>query len=169
MASPRLLKRIRGGADFAALAKQYSEDPSSKDNGGEMPKFPRGQMAPEFEAAAFSLTNNQVSDVITTAYGYHIIKLLDKTPAQRVDYATVAPKIKDFLTQQKTEKLAPAYLEKLGIDGDPSERIHDPLVPACLHTFRVYRIYPLHGLAQAFLSAEFPDGRHRLHAVAFPD
>ena len=108
-----LLKRIRGGADFAALAKQYSEDPSSKDNGGEMPKFPRGQMAPEFEAAAFSLTNNQVSDVITTAYGYHIIKLLDKTPAQRVDYATVAPKIKDFLTQQKTEKLAPAYLEKL--------------------------------------------------------
>jgi parvulin-like peptidyl-prolyl isomerase len=108
-----LLKRIRGGADFAALAKQYSEDPASKDNGGEMPAFPRGQMAPEFEAAAFSLTNNQVSDVITTAYGYHIIKLLDKTPAKRVDYATVAAKIKDFLTQQKTEKLAPAYLEKL--------------------------------------------------------
>ena len=108
-----LLKRIRGGADFPALAKQYSEDPSSKDSGGEMPKFSRGQMAPEFEAAAFSLTNNQVSDVITTVYGYHIIKLLDKTPAQRVDYATVASKIKDFLTQQKTEKLAPAYLEKL--------------------------------------------------------
>jgi peptidyl-prolyl cis-trans isomerase C len=116
-----LLKRIRGGADFVALAKQYSEDPSSKDNGGEMPAFPRGQMAPEFEAAAFSLTNNQVSDVITTAYGYHIIKLLDKTPAKKLVLTdkvsfgdvTVAAKIKDFLTQQKTEKLAPAYLEKL--------------------------------------------------------
>ena len=116
-----ILKRIRGGADFAALAKQYSEDPSSKDNGGEMPAFPRGQMAPEFEAAAFSLTNNQVSDVITTAYGYHIIKLLDKTPAKKLVLTdkvslgdvTVAAKIKDFLTQQKTEKLAPAYLEKL--------------------------------------------------------
>ena len=116
-----VLKRIRGGADFAALAKQYSEDPSSKDNGGEMPAFPRGQMAPEFEAAAFSLTNNQVSDVITTAYGYHIIKLLDKTPAKKLVLTdkvslgdvTVAAKIKDFLTQQKTEKLAPAYLEKL--------------------------------------------------------
>jgi parvulin-like peptidyl-prolyl isomerase len=116
-----LLKRIRGGEDFAALAKQYSEDPASKDNGGEMPAFARGQMAPEFEAAAFSLTNNQVSDVITTAYGYHIIKLLDKTPAKKLALTdkvslsdtTVAARIKDFLTQQKTEKLAPAYLEKL--------------------------------------------------------
>jgi peptidyl-prolyl cis-trans isomerase C len=116
-----LLKRIRGGADFAALAKQYSEDPVSKNNGGEMPAFPRGQMAPEFEAAAFSLTNNQVSDVITTAYGYHIIKLLDKTPAKKLVLTdkvslgdtTVAARIKDFLTLQKTEKLAPAYLEKL--------------------------------------------------------
>jgi peptidyl-prolyl cis-trans isomerase C len=116
-----LLKRIRGGADFAALAKQYSEDPGSKDNGGELPAFPRGQMAPEFEATAFSLTNNQVSDVITTAYGYHIIKLLDKTPAKKLALTdkvplgdvTVASRIKDFLTQQKTEKLAPAYLEKL--------------------------------------------------------
>jgi peptidyl-prolyl cis-trans isomerase C len=108
-----LLKRIRGGADFAALAKQYTEDPASKDNGGEMMPFPRGQSAPEFEAAAFSLTNNQVSDVIVTVYGYHLIKLLDKTPAKKIDYATVAPKIKDFLTLQKIEKLAPVYLEKL--------------------------------------------------------
>ena len=116
-----ILKRIRGGADFAALAKQYSEDPGSKDNGGELPPFPRGQMVPEFEAAAFSLTNNQISDVITTAYGYHIIKLLDKTPAKKLALtdkvpsgdATIAARIKDFLTLQKTEKLAPAYLEKL--------------------------------------------------------
>jgi parvulin-like peptidyl-prolyl isomerase len=108
-----LLKRIRGGGDFAALAKQYSEDPASKENGGETPPFPRGQMAPEFEAAAFSLTNSQVSDVITTVYGYHIIKLLEKTPAKKVDFVTVAPKIKDFLLQQKIGKLAPAYFEKL--------------------------------------------------------
>jgi peptidyl-prolyl cis-trans isomerase C len=108
-----LLKRVRGGADFAALARQYSEDPGSKDNGGELPVFPRGQMVPEFEAAAFSLTSNQVSDVVTTAYGYHIIKLLDKTPAKKVDYATVVTRIKDFLAQQKIEKLAPAYMDKL--------------------------------------------------------
>jgi parvulin-like peptidyl-prolyl isomerase len=64
-----LLKRIRDGADFATLAKQYSEDPMSKDNGGELPGFARGQMVPEFEAAAFSLTNNQVSDIVTSALG----------------------------------------------------------------------------------------------------
>jgi peptidyl-prolyl cis-trans isomerase C len=108
-----LLKRIRGGENFATLAKQYSEDPGSKDNGGELPAFPRGQMVPEFEAAAFSLTNKQVSDVVTSSFGYHIIKSIDKTPAKKVDFATAAPKIKDYLTQQKSEKLAPAYLDKL--------------------------------------------------------
>ncbi len=116
-----LLKRIRGGADFAMLAKQYSEDPSSKDNGGEMPPLPREQMGPELAAAAFSLTNNQVSDVITTTYGYLLIKLLDKTPAKKLALTdkvssgdeTVAARIKDFLTLQKAEKLAPADFEKL--------------------------------------------------------
>jgi parvulin-like peptidyl-prolyl isomerase len=117
-----ILKRIRGGADFAALAKQYSEDPASKDNNNEI-TLARGNpgIPPEIEAAAFSLTNNQVSDVIATAYGYHIIKLLDKTPAKKLALTdkvplsdvTIASRVKDFLTQQKTEKLAPAYLEKL--------------------------------------------------------
>jgi peptidyl-prolyl cis-trans isomerase C len=121
-----LLKRIRGGADFAALAKQYSEDPGSKENGGELPDFPRGQMVPEFEAAAFSLTNNQVSDVVTSQYGYHIIKLLDKTPAKKmaltdklpVADATIADRVKEVLKQQKMEKLAPAYLDKLKAGAD---------------------------------------------------
>jgi peptidyl-prolyl cis-trans isomerase C len=121
-----LLKRIRGGADFAALAKQYSEDPGSKDNGGELPAFPRGQMVPEFEAAAFSLTNNQVSDIVTSSYGYHVIKLLDKTPAKKVALTdkvplsdvTIASRVKELLTQQKTEKLAPDYLNKLQAAAD---------------------------------------------------
>jgi len=108
-----LLKRVRAGEDFATLAKQYSEDPGSKDNGGELPAFGKGEMVPEFEAAAFSMKTNTVSDVVTTAYGYHIIKLLDKTPAKKVDYTTVADKIKDFLSQQKTQKLAPDYLANL--------------------------------------------------------
>ena len=113
-----LLKRIRGGADFAALAKQYSEDPGSKENGGALPAFARGQMVPEFEAAAFSLTNNQVSDVITSSYGYHIIKQTGKTPAKKVEYAAVAEKIKNYLIQQKTEKVAPDYLDKLQKDAE---------------------------------------------------
>ena len=116
-----ILKRIRGGADFAALAKQYSEDPNSKDNNKMTLVRGNPGIPPEVEAAAFSLTNNQISDVITATIGYGIIKLLDKTPAKKLALTdkvplsdmTVAAKIKDYLTQQKTEKLAPAYLEKL--------------------------------------------------------
>jgi peptidyl-prolyl cis-trans isomerase C len=112
-----LLKRARNGEDFALLASQYSEDPGSKDKGGEY-TFPKGQMVPEFEAAAFSLQTNQISDVVTTQFGYHIIKLYQKIPAQTIAYAKVADKIKDYLSQQKTEKLAPAYLDNLAKTAD---------------------------------------------------
>jgi parvulin-like peptidyl-prolyl isomerase len=122
-----ILKQARGGADFTTLAKQYSEDPGSKDNGGELPPFakasadPSHAMVPEFEAAAFSLTNKQISEVITTQYGYHIIQLLDKTPAKKMALtdklpsgdATLADEIKNFLTSKKLQELAPAYIEKL--------------------------------------------------------
>lgn len=70
-------------------------------------------MSSELAAAAFSLTNNQTSDVIETAYGYYIVKSLGKIPAKKLDYATEAGRIKEFLTQQKVGKLALPYLEKL--------------------------------------------------------
>ena len=116
-----LLKRARAGEDFAALARQYSEDPGSKDNGGEMQDFPRGSMQPEFEAAAFSLTNNEISDVVTTMYGFHIIKLLDKKPSHKVALTdkspatglTIAEELKEGLINQKVAKLEPDYVKQL--------------------------------------------------------
>lgn len=107
-----ILKRARAGEDFAALAKEYSEDPGSKDKGGEY-KFPKGQMMPEFEAAAFSLNTNQISDIVTTKYGYHIIKLSEKIPAQKVPFTKAQTDIKDGLTQQALQKQFPEYLTKL--------------------------------------------------------
>jgi parvulin-like peptidyl-prolyl isomerase len=107
-----LLKRARAGEDFAKLAQEYSEDPGSKDKGGEY-KFPRGQMVPEFEAAAFSLKTNQISDVVTTSFGYHIIKLSEKIPARKVEYAKAASDITEGLTQQAMQKQFPDYLAKL--------------------------------------------------------
>src|SRR5207245_5522008 len=83
-----ILKRARDGEDFAKLANEYSEDPGSKDKGGEY-TFPRGKMVPEFEAAAFSLQTNQVSDIVTTPFGYHIIKLSEKIPPHKVELAKV--------------------------------------------------------------------------------
>jgi parvulin-like peptidyl-prolyl isomerase len=106
------LKRARAGEDFAKLAKEYSEDPGSKDKGGEY-KFPKGQMVAEFEAAAFSLNTNQISDIITTRFGFHIIKLLEKLPAKKVEFAKAEPDIKDGLTQQALQKQFPDYLAKL--------------------------------------------------------
>ena len=70
-------------------------------------------MSPELAAAAFSLATNQVSDVIEMSYGYYIIKLLDKVPAKKMDYATVTTDLKDALKRQKVTRQAPAYLEKL--------------------------------------------------------
>jgi peptidyl-prolyl cis-trans isomerase C len=106
-----LLKRARAGEDFAKLAKEYSEDPGSKEKGGEY-TFPRGQMMPEFEAAAFALKTNEVSDIVTTQYGYHIIKLSEHLPPHKVALDKVAPRIKNHLTQQELETKAPDYLAK---------------------------------------------------------
>jgi len=112
-----LVRRARAGEDFGKLAKQYSEDPGSKDKGGEY-KFPRGQMVKEFEDTAFSLQTNQVSDVVTTQFGYHVIKSYEKYPAKKHDLAESAPKIKDYLTQVAITKQAPDYLKKLRKDSD---------------------------------------------------
>jgi len=123
-----LLKRAKAGEDFAKLAKEFSEDPGSKDRGGEY-TFPRGQMVPEFEAAAFALGENQVSDVVTTQFGYHIIKVLEKIPAKKVEFAKVSECIKQGLTQQAVQKQLPDYFEKLKKDA-PVEILDEKLKPS---------------------------------------
>ena len=120
-----LRKRILAGEDFAALATQYSEDPGSKENGGELPDFGRGQMVPEFESAAFALTTNQVSDVVTSQYGYHLIKLLGKTPAKTYNFNDMIPQLNQTagaiciqrLESEKIKALAPDYVKKLRTDN----------------------------------------------------
>jgi peptidyl-prolyl cis-trans isomerase C len=101
-----LLKRARAGEDFAKLAKQYSEDPGAKETGGEY-TFPRGRMVAEFEAAAFGMKPNQISEVVTTQFGYHIIKLSEKIPAHKLPLEEVKAKLKSYLEQVELEKLMP--------------------------------------------------------------
>jgi foldase protein PrsA len=119
-----LLKRIRAGADFQTLAKQVSEDPGSKDTGGVLLPFPRGQMVREIEDAAFSLTNNQVSDVISTTSGYQIIKLLEKIPSKKMGYLAATAEIRQGLTRQRTAQIEPAYLD--GLKKAAAVEILDP-------------------------------------------
>ena len=110
----KILERANKGEEFAALAREYSEDPGSKNAGGEY-TFARGQFHnPEFESAAFALKTNEISGVITTAFGYHIIKLYEKMPAQKLELAKVKDDLKDGLSRREVqEKLLPDYLKSL--------------------------------------------------------
>jgi peptidyl-prolyl cis-trans isomerase C len=124
-----LLKRAKAGEDFGKLAKQYSEDPGSKESGGEY-TFPRGRMVKEFEAAAFSMQTNQISDIVTTQYGYHIIKMSEKIPAKKLDFAKVTPDIRTYLESQEMEKILPDYAGQLKKEADV--KITDPEVKSLM-------------------------------------
>jgi peptidyl-prolyl cis-trans isomerase C len=112
----KLRERIVGGEDFAKLAKEFSEDPGSKDRGGEY-TFARGEMAASFERVAFGLKPDEISDVVETQFGFHVIKLHEKTPARKQPLSEVSEKIKTMLTAKEFEKRLPDYFEKIKKDA----------------------------------------------------
>jgi peptidyl-prolyl cis-trans isomerase C len=105
----KLRKDLAGGADFAALAKANSTCPSSQ-QGGDLGYFGKGKMVPAFEKAAFALKPGEISDVVETQFGYHIIKLTEKKAAEKVDFKEVKPRIDDYLKNQKVGTAVNDYL-----------------------------------------------------------
>ena len=107
-----LRKQLEGGADFAELAKKHSEDPGSKDKGGEY-TFPRGMMVKEFEEVAFTQETNKISALVETQFGYHIIQTLRKNPPATVPLEEAKTRIKDFITNRNRGESVQKYIKDL--------------------------------------------------------
>ena len=110
-----ILKQAKAGADFGELAKKNSEDEGSAKNGGDLDFFTRGRMVPEFDAVAFTLQPGQISDVIKSQFGYHIIKVTDKKPGTRRTLAEMRQQLTDQLGYERAQVQAgelAASLEK---------------------------------------------------------
>jgi peptidyl-prolyl cis-trans isomerase C len=107
-----LLKQIKDGADFAELAKANSDCPSAP-KGGDLGFFPRGETTPAFEKAAFELQVGQISDVVETEYGYHIIKVTGHKDASKTSFEDAKDDIIKQLTQKKQSELAEEYIKSL--------------------------------------------------------
>jgi peptidyl-prolyl cis-trans isomerase D len=100
-----LLKQLKNGADFAELAKKYSDD-GSKDQGGDLGWFVRNQMVPEFDSVAFALKPKELSGVVTSQFGYHIIQVLEKEPAKLKPFEEVKDELaKEVRSQAVSDKM----------------------------------------------------------------
>jgi len=108
-----LLKRAKKGEDFAKLAKENSEDPTAAQNSGELGYFSTEEMVPEFAKAAFALKPGEISDVVKTSFGYHIIKSEDKKPEQMTPYDEVKDKVAKFLENSAVQSKLLEYVDTL--------------------------------------------------------
>ncbi len=110
-------RKVKEGGDFAELAKEYSDCPSAE-RGGDLDFFQRGQMVAPFENAAFSLEPGQVSKIVETQFGYHLIKVTDKAEAGVTPYENIAGQISQHLRQQKVNHELNDYLAQLKSRAD---------------------------------------------------
>src|SRR5262249_59864912 len=112
------LERIKKGEDFATVASELTEDPSGKENGGDLDYFTKDQMVPEFANIAFQMSPGQVSNPIRTQFGWHIIKLQDRRNRPGPEFDKVRPQIETFLVRRGQTELigqlrAKAKIERL--------------------------------------------------------
>ena len=128
-----LLKQLKDGADFAELAKANSNCPSAP-RGGDLGFFPRGETTPAFEKVAFEMEIGQISDIVETEYGYHIIKVTDHKEASTTSFKQAKDGIIKQLTQKKQSEFADEYIESLKADAkivyptgkEPSSQTNNP-------------------------------------------
>ena len=119
------VRRLRGGADFAALAKAESDDPGSKTSGGDLGSFPRGRMVKEFDEAAFGAKEKEIVGPVKSSFGYHVIQVLEKTGERVQPLFEVSPAIRARLqgdrARDEAKRIAQGLTEKVAKMGKPSD------------------------------------------------
>ncbi len=111
-----LKEKIKSGGDFAAMAKENSKDPGSKDDGGNLGYFGRGQMVPQFEEVVFKLAKGDVSDPVKTQFGWHLIKIEDRRSKQPPAFEVVKDRIVQSMLLQKAQQSATELRSKAKIE-----------------------------------------------------
>ncbi|MBD3271562.1 MAG: hypothetical protein GF384_03370, partial [Elusimicrobia bacterium] len=106
-------QKIKEGADFARLAREHSDDTESARNGGDLGFFVRGWMVPEFEQAAFNLRVGEVSDIVETEFGYHLIRCEEKKAAQPLELDAVQDELAAYVFQQKAKEKFERWVKDL--------------------------------------------------------
>ncbi len=108
-----ILKQIKSGQDFAALAQKHSQDPGTAPAGGDLNFFGRGQMVPAFEEAAFALKPGEVSGVVESPFGFHVIKLTEREAGKVLTLDEVRPRLEEFLKERQRQEKTNAFVTTL--------------------------------------------------------
>ena len=116
---------LKGGADFAKLAKEKSKDPSGASNGGDLGWFTKDQMVPEFSDVAFKLAKGQISDPVKTQFGWHIIEVEDKRIKPTPTFEQVKPQLENYVAHRAQAELVDSMRKSAKI-----ERLDQPAAPA---------------------------------------
>ena len=113
-----ILDRARAGEDFAELAREFSDDYATRQNGGDTGLFKRGEMAPAFEAAAFALKPGEISDPVETSFGVHILRLEERKEAYLLPLDEIREKLRDHMREERMEAAAEQEIERLRAEGE---------------------------------------------------
>jgi peptidyl-prolyl cis-trans isomerase C len=127
-----VIERVKKGEDFATLAKELTEDPAGRQDGGDLGYFTKDQMVPEFSAVAFKLDKGKMSDPVKTQFGWHVLKVEDKRKRQPPEFDKVKTQLESYVVRKAqvdlvTQLRGAAKIERLDKPADkPAEKPAEP-------------------------------------------